>query len=411
MTSVDEDKQTTFDHHSPEYAENSTAINAELRARCPVAHTDAHGGFWVVTRYDDVLRVAKDDETFASGYEVNGVSPLGVTIPPAPVPHYPIEMDPPECTPYRKVLNPLFSPAVSESWRPRVEHWVDVCLDEVIESGTIDLVDDLANPIPALFTSEFLGLPLQDWREYAELMHAMIYTPPAEQQPLLERYFGLFGGIFGMIADRKTNPRDDAITALVQAKVNGEPMPDEMVASIINLVIVGGFDTTTGVAANALIHLADHPEQRQWLIDDPSRIPQACEEFLRVFTPQQALARTVTKPVILGGVELQPGERVLMSWASANHDETVFENPDEVVLDRFPNRHTTFGIGIHRCLGSHIARTELAVMIERVLQRLPDYTVDHANAQRYPTIGIVNGWITAPATFTPGMRLGEDRLP
>ena len=100
-----------------------------------------------------------------------------------------------------------------------------------------------------------------------------------------------------------------------------------------------------------------------------------------------------------------------MSWASANHDETVFENPDEVVLDRFPNRHTTFGIGIHRCLGSHIARTELAVMIERVLQRLPDYTVDHANAQRYPTIGIVNGWITAPATFTPGTRLGEDRLP
>lgn len=411
MTTVYGDKQTSFDHHSPEYAENSAAINADLRSHCPVAHSDAHGGFWVVTRYEDVVRVAKDDETFASGHTVNGVSPLGVTIPPAPVPHFPIEMDPPEYTPYRKLLNPMFSPAMSESWHPRITHWVDVCLDEVVETGSIDLVRDLANPVPALFTSEFLGLPLEEWREYADVMHTMIYTPPAEQGEILKRYFTLIGGILAIIADRRANPRDDAISALVEAEVNGEPMPDEMIASIVNLVIVGGYDTTTGVAANALIYLADHPDQRRWLTDDPSRIPQACEEFLRCFTPQQALARTVTKPVELGGVELQPGERVLMSWASANHDETVFDDPDEVIFDRFPNRHTTFGIGIHRCLGSHIARTELAAMIGRVLDRLPDYAVDHSGAVRYPSIGIVNGWVTVPATFTPGPRLGAGHLP
>jgi len=411
VTTVNEDKQTVFDHHSPEYAENSTAINADLRAHCPVAHSDAHGGFWVVTRYEDVVRVAKDDETFASGHTVNGVSPLGVTIPPAPLPHIPIEMDPPDYLPYRKLLNPLFSPAVSEGWRPRITHWVDVCIDEVIETGSIDLVGDLANPVPALFTCEFLGLPIEQWREYADVMHAIIYTPPAEQEEIVKRYLALMGGVFAIIADHRAHPRDDVISTLIDARIDGKPLPDETIASIIDLIIAGGFDTTTAVAANALIYLADHPDQRRLLIEDPSRIPQACEEFLRCFTPQQALARTVTKPVALGGAELRPGERVLMSWASANHDETVFAKPDEVILDRFPNRHTTFGIGIHRCLGSHIARSELVSMVSRVLDRLPDYTVDHSTAARYPSIGIVNGWITAPATFTPGRRVCDERLP
>ena len=140
-------------------------------------------------------------------------------------------------------------------------------------------------------------------------------------------------------------------------------------------------------------------------------IPQACEEFLRYFTPQQGLARTVTKPVTVGDVELQPNDRVLLSWASANQDEAVFDCPNEVVLDRFPNRHTTFGIGIHRCLGSHIARIELVTMVSRVLARMPDFRMDHEAARKYPRIGIINGWINVPATFTPGERLSDEPLP
>lgn len=411
MTSVHQDKVTTFDHHSPEYAQDSLAINAELRAQCPVAHSPAYGGFWVFSKYDDVVQAAKDDETFASGYAVNGVTPLGVTIPPSPMPHYPIEMDPPDYWPLRKLLNPLFSPAMSKAWQPRITRWVDVCIDQVIETGTFDVVDDLANAVPALFTCEFLGLPLGNWREYAEVMHELIFTPPQEQGPIIERYISMMGGLYALITKRRANPGNDAISTLVTAEVDGKPIADEIVLNMIDLIMAGGFDTTTAVVANALIWLADNPVERQLLIDDPTLIPRACEEFLRHFTPQQGLARTVTKPVTIGDVELQAGERAFFSWASANHDEAVFECPNEVRIDRFPNRHTTFGIGIHRCLGSHIARAELTTMVARVLARMPDLRVDHDAARRYPSIGIVNGWVSVPATFTPGTRMYGDALP
>ena len=177
MTTFDERTATQFDHHSTEYAENSRSINAELRAKCPVAHTDAHGGFWVISRYEDVVAAAKNDAAFASGHTVNGVSPLGVAIPSAPLPMYPIEMDPPDYLPYRKLLNPFFSPQASKAWQEPVAKWVDVCLDQVIESGRFDIVGDLANPVPSLFTCEFLGLPIEDWRAYAEVQHEIIYTP------------------------------------------------------------------------------------------------------------------------------------------------------------------------------------------------------------------------------------------
>lgn len=411
MTTAEDRVTTEFDHHSVDYAENSLAINANLRAECPVAHTPAHGGFWVISRYDDVVAAAKDDATFASGHTINGVSPLGVTIPPAPIPHFPIEMDPPEYTPYRKLLNPLFSPAVSKSWEPRIERWVDICLDAVIEKGSFDIVADLANPVPSLFTCEFLGLPIEDWRMYGDVQHEMIYTPPAETDRIIQRYFEVLGRVHAIIVEQRNDPGDDLIGKLVTAEIDGEPIPNEMVLSIVTLIMAGGFDTTTAVTANALIYLADHPDARQQLIDNPEAIPQACEEFLRWFTPQQGLARTVTKPVTIHDVELQPGDRVLLSWASANRDDAVFDRPDEVVLDRFPNRHTTFGMGIHRCIGSHIARSELTSMVSRVLARMPDYRIDHATAQRYPTIGIINGWINVPATFTPGEKQGSEQLP
>jgi cytochrome P450 len=412
MTTFDDRTATHFDHHSPDYAENSRSINAGLRSKCPVAHTDAHGGFWVISRYDDVVAAAKDDGTFASGHDVNGVCPLGVTIPPAPLPMFPIEMDAPDYLPYRRLLNPFFSPAVSKKWEPRVARWVDVCLDQVIEKGTFDLVDDLANPVPSLFTCEFLGLPIEHWRDYAQVQHEIVYTPPEEQEAVLVKYMEIAGRVFEFITERRKNPSGDSmIDALVTAEIDGELVPDDMVFSMVNLIMAGGFDTTTAVTVNSLIYLADHPEQRQILLDDPTKIPQACEEFLRYFTPQQGLARTVTQPVSLSGVELQANERVLLSWASANQDESVFDRPNEVIMDRFPNRHTTFGIGIHRCLGSHIARIELTSMVSRVLARMPDYRVDHEGAQRYTSIGIINGWINAPATFTPGQRLSDEVLP
>ena len=400
-----------FDHHSPAYAEDWIDIYRDLRATCPVAHTDAHGGFYVVTRYEDVATVARDDSTFSSLNDPSA-GRGGVTIPSAPSQHIPIEVDAPEFQRYRRLLNPIFSPAASERWRPSIERWASICIDEVIEKGAIDLVDDLAAVVPALFTCEFLGLPTEDWHRYADPLHRVIYTPPG---PGREALFGdmmwIHESVQELIARRRVEPADDVITYLTKADDDGEPLTDEVIGKICDLIMAGGFDTTTASTTAALHHLHEHPADRQRLIDDPQLLPSAVEEFLRYFCPTQALARTVTTETQLAGETLEPGDRLLLSWASANHDESVFERPDEIVLERFPNRHLAFGVGAHRCLGSHVARAEITAMLQAVLTRIPDYEIDVAAAERYTTIGIVNGWISMPATFTPGERRSADGLP
>ena len=365
----------------------------------------------MVSRYDDVATVAHDDRTFSSLHDVAS-GRGGVTIPPAATQHVPIEVDPPEFLQYRRLLNPIFSPAASERWRPSIERWASVCIDAAIEKGAIDLVDDLAAAVPALFTCEFLGLPIEDWHRYADPLHRAIYTPPGPQRDsLLGDFVWIHESVQELIARRRVEPADDIITYLTQAEVDGEPLGDEVIGNICNLIMAGGFDTTTASTAAALHHLHEHPDDRQRLIDEPDLLPSAVEELLRYFSPTQALARTVAAPAEVAGIKLEPGDRLLLSWASANHDEAVFDRPDEIVLDRSPNRHVAFGVGAHRCLGSHIARAEITAMVRQVLTRIPDFEIDDATAERYTTIGIVNGWITMPATFTPGERLSDDQLP
>ena len=400
-----------FDHHSREYAVSSMDIHRRLRQECPVAHADAHGGYWVVSRYEDVATVARDDVTFSSAWN-DGTG--GVIIPPAPTPHVPIEMDPPEFHAYRRLLNPIFSPAAAERWRPAIERWTATCIDAVIESGRIDLVLDLANPVPALFTCEFLGLPVEDWERYAGPYHRAVYTPPDDESrvsALVDEMQWIVESLHELVAKRRREPVDDVISTLVQAQIDGQPLTDERVVNICDLIMAGGFDTTTAATTSALMHLHRNRDDRRRLIDEPALLPTAVEEFLRYFSPTQALARTVVSETTVAGQVLEPGERVLISWASANHDDAVFDRPDEIIIDRQPNRHAAFGIGAHRCLGSHVARLEIATMIREVLGRIPDYAVDETTAEPYTSIGVVNGWITMPARFTPGPRRGAGRLP
>ncbi len=213
---------------------------------------------------------------------------------------------------------------------------------------------------------------------------------------------------FITVQERRAEPQDDLISVFVTMEVDGKLLTDEQILGMCNLVIAGGNDTTTSLLANAFAWLAEHPEQRAWLAEDLSRIPIACEEFLRYYTPTQGLARTVTTDVEIGGQLLNAGDRVLLSFAAANQDPEFFESPDEILLDRWPNKHQAFGLGLHRCLGSNLTRLEFRVVLEEVLARMPDFQVDLGNSHRYPNIGIVNGWNDMPATFTPGSRLGSD---
>ncbi len=282
------------------------------------------------------------------------------------------------------------------------------CLDRHVESGRIDLVLDVANPVPAAVTLAFVGLPPGDWERFADPLHASAWAPPGspEKQAAIEAIGQLAGVLRGIVADRRANPRDDLATAVATASIGGGRIELDRAVDILQLVVAGGVDTTTALLANTFVWLSEHPDVRQRLLDEPALMPVAREEFLRYFTPTQATARTADVDVELGGAHVAAGERVLLSWAAANRDPTVFDDPEHVHIDRAPNRHLTFGAGPHRCLGTHFARMIIRVVLEEVLARIPDYVVDTTAAQRYRTIGVINGWVEVPATFAPRPRVG-----
>jgi cytochrome P450 len=206
---------------------------------------------------------------------------------------------------------------------------------------------------------------------------------------------------------RRKQPKDDLIGYLVSSQIDGEHLDDRTLFSLCFNIIIGGVDTTTALTSNALMYLDENPVARRRLSEDRSLIPTACEEFLRYYSPLHGLARNVKTDVIVNRQRLSPGERILLAYASANHDEAIFERPEDIILDRLPNKHIGFGIGIHRCLGSFLARMMFQVMIEEVLDRLPDYKIDRDLAEHYPSICSVNGWAKLPASFTPGTKVTD----
>jgi cytochrome P450 len=388
-----------FDHHTQEFARDPWSVYAELRARCPVAYSDAYGGFWVLSRYADVFEVARDDETFSSNREV--------VVPPTNVGKLiPLQSDPPALGLYRRLLMPYFSPRAVEALEPEIRAFTTRQIDTFIERGTCDLVLELTNPVPAMTTLRLIGLPLEEWHDYAEPIHTNSYTHP--DNPLhgeaLLRIQELGERVAAQIQARRTQPRDDLISDLLRAEAQGEIGPEE-VQALVMMVIFGGMDTTMASTSNALLYLYRHPEARQELIRRPELLPTAIDELLRYEAPVQGFARTVTRDCVVGGQPIKAGETVFMLWASANRDGAAFPQPDRVILDRFPNRHMTFGIGAHRCLGAGLARSEMRIMLEEVLRRLPDYQILEEGVEEPESIGIVKGRVRLPVRFTPGRRL------
>jgi len=215
------------------------------------------------------------------------------------------------------------------------------------------------------------------------------------------------GRIDEEIAARKAEPRDDLIGHLVAARVEGEPLRDEDIHQIIVNVLFGGVDTTTALTSHTLFHLWQHPDQRERLKNDRDLLKVAREEFVRFFTPSHGSARTSQQDCCIAGQQISAGDLLYIIFASANRDAEVFEQPDEIDIERFPNRHLGFGAGIHRCIGSFMARMMFEEMMNAVLDRLPDYEVDAEAATRYPTISPINGWVNMPIRFTPGVPSGS----
>ena len=400
-----------FDHHTEHFAQHWRETYAELRAGCPVAHSDAHGGFSVVTRYEDVRRVLHDPKTFACGRElefsdVPGRRTGGVTVPVNPVRMGMMEMDPPDSQDYRRLLAPYFSPKAIKEYRPRLAEIVSWMVDRVIGPGRIDFVDDLSNPLPALVSLDYFGLPLDRWETYASALHKAAYREKGSARAVGELLVDLratVGHRRALVAGRNPAAPETVLDRLLSAEVNGVPLTDELVTELLFMLLNGGIDTSTALIASMFGYLGAHPERRAELAADARMIPTAVDEMLRYFAPGTGVARTVTAPVELGGVSLRPGDRVLLALGSANNDPDMFPEPDQIRLNRDNNsKHLAFGSGIHRCLGAFLAPAEMSVLLEEVLRRMPDFAIDEARVIRYPTIPLVNGYIVMPASFTPG---------
>jgi len=393
-----------FDHHAPGFQAEDTYRT--LREKCPVAWSDAWGGFWVVSRYHDIANIARKDAVFSSARDAEGHG--GMVIPEwTTKTSVPIELDPPEQMVYRKMLNQVFSPAAAERLQPTINDFVTRTIDGFIERGECDFVEELTGPIPALVTVTLLGLPETEAKPFQRAVHdvfsSAVGTEVAERGAREMERVG--EKLLEEIRDRRTHPGDDLLSFFVQQEVDGQKLSDEIVQSIALLIVGGGMDTTTSLTGQTLVYLSEHPEVRRRLIEDPSLLVPATDEFLRVFAPSQSMARTVTQPVEVGGCMMQPGERVLIPWVAANFDDSVFDSPDTVVLDRPKNRHLSFGLGFHRCVGAHLAKTMFRAMMEQVLTRMPDYRVLPDRIVTYADRGNQTGLDSVPAVFTPGPRM------
>ncbi|MEU6198612.1 cytochrome P450 [Streptomyces sp. NPDC047061] len=403
-----------FDRHTRDYRDRFETITQEMQSRCPLAWSDTHGGHWVAAGNAEVFALARSADVLSNDHDIRGERRgyKGISIPAAvdaPVRGGFLEMDPPEQRYYRQLLNPYLSPAAVDRWTPVVDELVRACLDERIESGRIDFVDDLANIVPAVLTLAMMGIPLINWTIYCEPSHAGVYTPPdsPDASRVRELQINMFQDLYAQFDQIRKTPRPGLVSAVAGARINGEQPEDLDLLGILALVIGGGFDTTTALTAHSLEWLSAHPDRRAELSRERATLlNSATEEFLRYFTPAVGDGRTFSEDCEIAGHRFKEGERLWLSWAMSNRDPAVFDHPDEIDLRRTGNRHHSFGLGIHRCIGSNVARMVFKRMLIAVLDRMPDYRCDPHGTVHYESVAVINGMQHLSATFTPGPRLG-----
>jgi cytochrome P450 len=409
--------RTNFDHYSLEFRDHVLEVAAELN-ELDVSYTDAHGGFYVLGGYETVHRAAMNPAVFASGRPPDEPELQGILIPSnyhqLPVPL--VESDGEYHRRLRRAMAPYFQKRDAVAWRGRFEHWATVLIDTVIETGSVDFARDIAHPIAFIFVIELLGLPVSDWRKWQEPAHAVAFAEPdsEEQRAAGKLWAANIEELRVAIEDRRArpqDPQDDLITRLAATKIKEELLPIDDVIGLCVTVMLGAVDTTASLITNALVYLDERRDLRESLVTDEDRLVNAIEEWLRYFSPQPGIARTVATDTEVNGCPMHRGDRVMLSWPAANHDPSMFANPNEINIDRTPNPHLAFGAGVHKCVGLHFARMEALVAIQQVLRRMPDYTIDHDGIVLRPSYGAVIGHMDVPATFTPGKPVQDARIP
>jgi len=382
MTATDprsdvQDWTTDFDILDPDYVADPAPVWSELRERCPIAHTDRYGPTWLPTRYDDLAAIAHDVEHFSSrdiavitpGRELNPEAAIMLIAPP-------ITSDPPVHTWARRMLLPRFGPSRIEELTPITHALADELIDGFVDARRADAAQDYAQHIPVRVIARMLGVPLADEDIFTGWAVTILQHGFQDIQGASNAVMEVIGYFKDKLDERERVPEgerpDDLITMLVEARHEGDPLDDPHRIGSCFLLLLAGIDTTWSSIGSSLYHLASHPEDQARLRAEPELMTSAVEELLRFYSPV-TMARYVAEDTEYAGCPMKKGDKVLMAFPAGNRDPEHFDRPDEFVIDRQRNRHFAFGSGIHRCLGSNLARMELRVSIERFLDRIPTF--------------------------------------
>jgi cytochrome P450 len=391
------DWSTDFDHTDPQWVADPFPIWDELRQTCPVAHSDRYGGTWLPVRHDDVAAVAYDTEHFTSRSVVVSELRPGDDDLPAPIGIAPpITSDPPFHALARRLLLPAFGPKVIAEIEPFTRELCRELLDAVADADTVDAAIDYAQDIPLRVIVKMLGFPQEDADVFRRFIHMVLedVNVSAEERQAQIDQRELDDYINARIEEHLAEPRDDLTSFLLEAELDGEKLHPDHVAGTMVLLMIAGIDTTWSAIGASLWHLAQHPEDRRRLAADPELMTTAVEEFLRAYAPV-TMARMVAKDFEFQGCPFKEGDWLLLPFPAANRDPESFPDADEVQIDRAENRHAAFGLGIHRCLGSNLARMELRIALEEWMARYPDFELTDPSAVTW-SAGQVRGPRTLP---------------
>jgi cytochrome P450 len=387
------DWETDFDHTDDAWAADPYPIWDELRRTCPVAHTDRYGGVWLPTRADDVAAIAYDTERFTSRSVVVSEFRPPIEFAPAGIAP-PISSDPPFHQEARRMLLPIFSPQAVGKLEPSTRAYCEQLIDAARGRDVVDAAQEYAEHIPVRVIANMLGLPEADADVFRGFVNHVLEGVDLPMEQRAEGMFALFGYLRGHIDDHIANPRDDLISFLLGSELDGKKLEAFDVARTIALLLIAGIDTTWSAIGASIWHLARTPADRERLVNEPELLPTALEELLRAFAPV-TMARLVREDMDWNGCPMKADEFVLLPFPSANRDPAAFDRADDVIIDREVNRHAAFGLGIHRCVGSHLARMELRVALEAWLDAFPSFELADPSAVRWSG-GQVRGPRTLP---------------
>lgn len=392
------EEYATFDLHdsTKSWYQWSRAYES-LRDQCPIGWSEQYGGHWVVTGYPEVMEIIDNPEVFSSSQIIIPAFPKAEKM-------VPIEVDPPDHMKYRKILARVFSPRmVTGLHEKRIHRRVNELIDSFIEDGHTDAFESIAIPLPAFMTTTILDLPAEDEPRLADWVYKMTHVAAKDPEVGGQAAQAIYGYFGEKLAERRANTDgEDMLSILLRADMDGDQLTEQELLGFCLLLLLASMETTQKVIGSMLWQLGTDPDLRRDIAGHPEIIPSAVEEFLRYWASSEP-ARVVTKDVTVGGVDMKAGDHVLMLLIAANRDSREFPNGTTFDPRREANRHFTFGSNVHRCLGAHIARLELEILLGEFLRRVPEFEVaDQAVVKYAASQG--HGIISVPLTFPRGTR-------